>query len=351
MATSYIKTANDNNLNSRYTNLINSDYWGSLSDEIKEKKVNELKSPLDGSDVNLESIQTLTGENRNQFKNLLAKFENEKKTAEKTERVLKASKEFAEKQAKKQEDIKGKSLLQDGNKELGNHANTLVFFGTGTGGKSLGRDVKMDDVMLMKNSTYYACITGVENKEISSLSNNPEVVKEDSNEQTRIDEIIKIAKEAFVSIEKSKEEDRSKLNEISKLLKGAILPKGINIDFSNRTNQSIQMIFGFTKNNDGNINADGRIQFVPRIGNIKSSVITIKDSKYSFDSSKIEENQQDQSVKQVIEKLIGPTIKPEEPADITGGKKRNTYRKKKTSKGKRSKVAKKTRKTRRKMKH
>ena len=73
---------NDNNLNSRYTNLINSDYWGSLSDEIKKEKVNQLKLPLDRRDVNLESIQTLTGENRNQFKNLLAKFENEKKTAE-----------------------------------------------------------------------------------------------------------------------------------------------------------------------------------------------------------------------------------------------------------------------------
>tara|TARA_B100001287_G_scaffold253183_1_gene235667 strand:+ start:8551 stop:9603 length:1053 start_codon:yes stop_codon:yes gene_type:complete len=348
---SYIKTANDNNLNSRYTNLINSDYWGSLSDEIKKEKVNQLKELLeDRSDVNLKSIKTLTGENRNQFKNLLTGFENEKKTVEKTKRQEKANKEFGEQQAKKQEDIIGKSLLQDGNKELGDYVNTLVFFGTGTGGKSLGRDVKMDDVMLMKNSTYYACITGVENKEISSLSNNPEVVKKDSNETRRIEEIIKIAKKAFVSIEKSKEEDRSKLNEISKLLKGAILPKGINIDFSNRTNQSIQMIIGFNKIGDS-INASGRIQFVPRIGNIKSSVITIEDSEYSFDSSKIEENQQDQSVKQVIERLIGPTIKPKEPAVITGGKKRNTYRKKKTSKGKRSKVAKKTRKTRRKMKH
>ena len=341
---------NDNNLNARYTNLINSDYWGSLDNNTKEDKVNELKTLLDGSDINLESIKTLTGDARNKFKNLLTTFENEKKTVEKNKKQEQANKEFGEQQAKKQEDIIGKSLLQDGNMELGKHVNTLVFFGTGTGGKSLGRDVKMDDVMLMKNSTYYACITGNENKEISSLSNNPEVVDtNDANQTARIKEIIKRAKEAFVSIEKSKEEDRSKLNEISNLLKGDILPKGINIDFSNRTNQSIQMIFGFTKNS-GNINADGRIQFVPRIGNIKSSVIKIRNNEYTFDSSDIEGNQQDQSVKQVVEKLIGRSVKPKESV-ITGGKKRNTYRKKKTSKGKRSKVAKKTRKTRRKTKH
>jgi hypothetical protein len=181
--------------------------------------------------------------------------------------------------------------------------NKLVFIGAGTGGSS-ERD-KMPTNMLMKNSTYYAATkVGEVYKQITSIDN--KVV--DGN---KVEEIINVTKQAIIKIADVKGDNRTRLTGTLSNILTPLLPAGItNLKFANKAKQSLQIVLGYTVNDDKTISGKGRIQFVPKIGNPVSSIININNNKYSFDNKDILSNKEaGKTAEEVLNKLAGVTIK------------------------------------------
>lgn len=357
----------DKNLSRRFANL------------SEDKKATINLSYPDG--INAGTIGKLDSETRNTLKTAID-------TAEK--------KNADAKQIKKEEDrtvaiqsVKDKGMGDD---ELVGE-NRLIFIGTGSGGSS-DRNQYNKNLIDMKNSTYYAATKERDTiKEITSKTNSVGPVG------GKVDQLITLTKQAIIKTSDAKEEFRNRLtNTLSNEL-SALLPDGVkNLKFANKLKQSLQIVLGYNKAENGSINGKGRMQFVPKVGDPVSTSITIKDSKYSFDDKALLSNKEaGKNFEEVASKLglklesnedeikrtenelneakialltmtddekapqqakidaLTASLKvlqeqEQEQEAVTGGKKRKTYRRKNASNAKRSKVAKKTRKAHRKMK-
>jgi len=299
-----------------------------------------------------------------------------------------AEKKKQETEAKREGEIQAVKNQGMGDDELDGQ-NRLIFIGTGSGGSS-DRKQYNRNLIDMKNSIYYAATKeGNEIKEITSKNNSVGPVG------GKVDDLITLTKQAIIKTSDAKEEFRNRLTNTLSAELSALLPDGVkNLKFANKLKQSLQIILGYGKNENGSINGKGRVQFVPKVGNPVSTSITIKDSKYSFDDKALLSNKEaGKSFEEVADKL-GLKLESEEEAikrteteithlkekietaegddkvnlekqletkkqaldilkgpgnPVAGGKKRKTYRKTKASKAKRGKVTKKTRKARRKM--
>ena len=322
--------------------------------KLSEASQYVIKNNLKVNEINSKNIGELDETKRKELKVQLTAQETKEATAKSNETKAAADKVVT--------DTKDQGMGED---ELeGNHR--LIFIGTGSGG-SPDRNQYDKNLIDMKNSTYYAATKeeGVI-KEITSKTNTVGPV------EGKVNELITLTKQAIIKTDLVTLEFRNRLTNTLSSELSALLPDGVKkLKFANKVLQSLQIVLGYDRNDEGFINGKGRMQFVPRVGNPVSTAIIIENSKYKFDDKALLSNKEaGKTFKEVADKLglkldeqvktdgaDGAADVPNYPpppipgADGVGGKKRKTYRKKNMSKAKRSKVAKKTRKAYKKMKH
>jgi len=307
--------------------------FGNLNEDSKAT----IKKNLKVDEINSENIGNLDETKRKDLKVQL--------TAQETKETKAAADKVVT-------DTKGQGMGDD---ELGAGQYTLVFIGTGSGG-SPDRNQYDKNLIDMKNSTYYAATKeGDVIKEITSKTNTVGPV------EGKVNELITLTKQAIIKTDLVTLEFRNRLTNTLSSELSALLPDDVKkLKFANKVLQSLQIVLGYDRNDEGFINGKGRMQFVPRVGNPVSTAIIIENSKYRFDDKALLSNKEaGKTFKEVADKLglkLDEQVKTgaadgDGDGDQVGGKKRKTYRKKNMSKAKRSKVAKKTRKAYKKMKH